>query len=314
MLLHTVYTAITPANRSLGVNLPLAIDLDASIKASLVEQESGIHLLIDRKIDHTKLEIVKESGYYKTLPDGKEEPIPTLRLVDDDAPEHILSEDFMSTLTFLTDVPITLSRPPHKDRFVPETDEDRELLEKFGTDQPYSRISVLSSMRSFSTRGVTNKTVTDLTLKRVGLRLYANAMKANLAVAQFRELWRILEAAFCKKDRELVALLAQYGPASKLGFDETEIKQLWILRGRASHAESRAGIRELVYVDQECTKRLPRLKNLCERVILTKKDWGQPTVDTDELLPLTSFVGPDNGITIFQKHFMGISTDREPTE
>ncbi len=134
----------------------------------------------------------------------------------------------------------------------------------------------------------------------VGLRLYANAMQADLAVAQFRELWRILEAAFGKHDDELVTLLTKYEPARKLRFDEAEVKQLLVLRGRASHAQSSAGIKELVYVDQECRKQLPRLKNLCERVILTKKDWGYPTVGTDELLPLAGFIGPANNIIKFK--------------
>ncbi len=300
MLLHTVYTVVTPANKVPSLVLPLTISLDANTKASLVEQESGIQLLIDRKIDHTRLELVKDSSYYEKLPDGKEEPIPTLRLVDNEAPEHILSQDFISALTFLTDVPITLSHPLHSDRFVPETDEDRELLERLGADQPYYRISVLSSMRSFSLNGATVRTITNLMPRRVGLRLYANAMKANLAVAQFREFWRILEAAFGKRNDELVTLLAKYEPARKLGFDEAEVKQLLVLRGRASHAQSSAGINELVYVDQECSSQLPRLKNLCERVILTKKDWGYPTVGTDELLPLAGFIGPANSMTIFQ--------------
>lgn len=300
MLLHTVYTVVTPANKALGVKLPFTLSLDADTKASLVEQEGGIQLLIDRKIDHTRLELVEVSGRYKKLPDGMEEPVPTLRLVNDEAPEHILSQDFISALTFLTDTPITLSRPLHSDRFVPETDEDRELVERFGTDQPYDRISVLADMRSFSLNGVTVRTITDLMPRRVGLRLYANAMKANLAVAKFRELWRILEAAFGKQDDKLVTLLTQYEPAKKLGFDEAEIRQLLELRGRASHTQSSAGIKELVYVDQECSSQLPRLKNLCERVILTKKSWGYPTLGTDELLPLTGFIGPANSMTIFQ--------------
>lgn len=300
MLLHTVYTVMTPGNKPLGVELPFTISLAADTNASLVEQEGGIQLLIDRKIDHTSLELVTNSCYYKELPEGKQEPIPTLRLVKDEAPEHILSQDFISALTFLTDTPITLSRPPHNDRFVPETDEDRELLERLGTDQPYDRVSALVSMRSFSPNGITVQTITGLIPRRVGLRLYANAMKADLAIAQFRELWRILEAAFGKRDDELVALLTKYEPARKLGFVEAEVKQFLVLHGRASHAQSSAGIKELVHVDQECTKQLPRLKNLCERVILTKKDWGYPTMGTDELLPLAGFIRPANSITLFK--------------
>ncbi len=301
MLLHTVYTVTTPANRVLGLVLPFTISLDTKMQASLVEQDRGMQLLVDRKIDHTRLKLVKDGSYHKQLPDGTEEPIPTLRLVDNEALEYILSQDFISALTFLTDVPISLSRPPFSDRFVPETEEDRELLERLGTDQPYSRGSSIVSMRSFSLSKATDNTITDLLPRRVGLRLYANAMKADLAVAQFRELWRILEAAFGKRDDELVALLANYEPAGKLRFDEAEIKQFLVLRGRASHAQSSVGIKELVYVDQECARQLPRLKNLCERVILTKKAWGYPTVGTDELLPLTCFIGPANSIVMFKQ-------------
>jgi hypothetical protein len=301
MLLHTVYTVVTPDNKDLGINVPFTLPLDANTKATLVKQEGGIKLLVDRKIDPAKLEAAKDGGcYYKKLPDGTEEPVPTLRLVDDEAPEYILSQNFMSVLTFLTNVPITLSSPPHKDRFVPETDKDRELLERLGTDQPYSRISALVSMRSFNFSGATDDTMTRLLSRSTGLRLYADAMKANLAVAQFRELWRVLEAAFGSQDRKLVNLLAQYEPAKKLRFDEAELEQLLFLRGRASHAQSKAGIQELVSVDRECAKQLPRLKNLCERVILTKKSWGYPTSGTDELLPLTGFIGPDNSIVMFQ--------------
>lgn len=302
MLLHTVYTVVLPANKDLGMQLPFTMSLDIATKASLVKQKDDIQLLIDRKIDHTKLEVVKDSGYQdKNLPDGLLEPVPTLRLIEDEAPEHILSQNFMSALTFLTDVPIILSSPQGENRFVPETDEDRKLLERLGTDCPYSALHARVSMRSFSLNGATDETITSLMSKHSGLHLYANAMQANLAVAQFREFWRVLEAAFGKSDDELVALLAKFEPSKKLRFDEVEVKQLLVLRGRASHAQSKAGIKELVFVDKECTNQLPRLKNLCERVILTKKDWGYPTVGFDELLPLSGFIGPSNSIVMFQK-------------
>jgi hypothetical protein len=301
MLLHNVYTVILPANKDLGMQLPFTMSLDIAIKASLVEQEGGIQLLIDRKVDHTRLELVKDGrSYYKELPDGTHEPIPTLRLIEDEAPERILSQNFISALTFLTDVPIALSSPHDKNRFVPETDEDRELLERLGTDLPYSTGYALVSMRTFRLSGATDETIASLMSKHSGLHLYANAMQANLAVAQFRELWRVLEATFGKRDDELMALLAKYEPAKKLRFDEAEIRQLLVLRGRASHAQSKAGIKELVFVDKECTNKLPRLKTLCERVILTKKDWGYPTVGADELLPLSGFIGPANSIVTFK--------------
>src|SRR5260370_34332330 len=102
MLLHTVYTVVTPANKALGVKLPFALSLDADTKASLVEQEGGIQLLIDRKIDHTRFEVLTDSSYYKELPDEPHQPIPNLRLVNDVGPERIISPDLISALTFLT--------------------------------------------------------------------------------------------------------------------------------------------------------------------------------------------------------------------
>ncbi len=101
----------------------------------------------------------------------------------------------------------------------------------------------------------------------------------------------MLEAAFARDGDKLVDLLAQYQPAQQMGFDRDELRALLILRGRASHAQSKAGLRELVAVEHECGNRLTRLKNLAERVILTKKDWGYPTLATDELTPLRAYMG-----------------------
>src|SRR6266496_789181 len=111
MLLHTAYTVVTPANMVESFVPPPPVSLDADTIATFVEQASGIQLHIDRKIDHTRLELVEVSGRYKKLPDGTEKPVPTLRLIEDEALENILSQDFISALTFLTDVSIALSRP-----------------------------------------------------------------------------------------------------------------------------------------------------------------------------------------------------------
>ncbi len=60
MLLRTVYTVITPANKTLDVKLPFTLSLDADTTASLEEHEGGLQLLLDRKVDPTKLEVVKD--------------------------------------------------------------------------------------------------------------------------------------------------------------------------------------------------------------------------------------------------------------
>ncbi len=124
------------------------------------------------------------------------------------------------------------------------------------------------------------------------MRLYSDAVKLPLEVAQFRELWRVLESAFARSDDELVKLLTSYPPAQQLAFDDAELQDLLVLRGRASHAQSKAGVLELIAVERDCGKRLGRLKSLVERVILTKEHWGYPTVGVEELAPLQAYVGP----------------------
>jgi hypothetical protein len=124
------------------------------------------------------------------------------------------------------------------------------------------------------------------------LRIYADALKLGTGAARFRELWRVLESAFNRQDDELVALLADYPPARAMAFSRDELKQLLVLRGKASHAASRAGVKQLLAVERECSHRLARLKNLAERVILTKRSWGYPTRGVDELVPLSAYVVP----------------------
>lgn len=299
MLLHTVYGVLVPEGKSLGINIPFTLTIDDNTKASLVKHKTGLRLLIERKIDPSKLVLEKSDKFYKVTPAGKKEPIPTLKLVDDEPQETIVSQDILSGLTFITDTPLSLNAPPGENQFVAETAQDRKLLKGFGTSKPSSRASGQVSMRSFNS-SMTTETLLGLMPRRAGLRLYANAIKANLAVAQYRELWRILEAAFGKLNYDLVDLVAQYPPAKQLGFDKPELKRLLVLRGRASHAQSSSGVKELALVDRECSKQLPRLKNLCERVILTKKTWGRQSLATDELLPLDGYIGQDNSITIFQ--------------
>ncbi len=69
------------------------------------------------------------------------------------------------------------------------------------------------------------------------------------------------------------------------------LRQLLVLRGRASHAQSKTGIRELTLVERACSTHLPRLRCLAQRVILTKADRGRPSRDVDELSPLRAYIG-----------------------
>jgi hypothetical protein len=198
-------------------------------------------------------------------------------------------DDVVRAVTFPIDVPLFLSRPVDKDRFIPENEEEKQL-ERLGTDQPYSETSLQFHSRAFNAR-VDADGVTALLRNPVGSDCMRMPESSRFDVAQFRELWRVLESAFASSDEKLVKLLANYPPAQQLGFDAEELGELHILRGRASHAQSKAGMRELIAVERECGLRLARLKNLVERVTLTKKTWGYPTIVVEELAPLRQYVG-----------------------
>lgn len=170
-----------------------------------------------------------------------------------------------------TDAPLTISVPPERSHFIPETDSDRDRLEGFGSDGLYEPRSARVSTRAFARQFVDQddalNLLVQLATRRTGLRLYAGAIRAALPVPQIRELWRVVESAFGRKGLTLVDLLVSYPPAIALGFDRQELESLQTLRGRASHAESKRGDAEIIEVERLSFTQLPRLKNLCERVI-----------------------------------------------
>jgi hypothetical protein len=294
VLLATNYTVI-PQRPMQGLELPLAVDLEPDVRAVLEERGDRMDLHVERRIDVDHLRLEEDPSRRSAFPEVYEEPVRALRLDPYPNPEPVLIADLMSAIAFLTDVPLALSRRIEEDRFVPENDDDRELLRRLGTDEPILRTSLVASSRTFA-GPVTSDRIMALKPRRIGVRIYADALKSSSVPAQFRELWRVLESAFGQSDGDLVDSLASFTPAARLGFDNEELADLLALRGRASHATSRpeVSLHEVVQVQRECENALPRLKNLAERVILTKRSWGYRTLAVDELEPLQAYVGRDN--------------------
>ena len=304
MLLRMVFIATPGAIGLQNVALPLEVTLNDDVRVLLYEHEDGrLRIAVHRSVDASDLDLVLEgSGWFEETPEGQRKPLPRLRLRSGMPVERFVADDFVSALTFLTDVPLSLSRPQTEDVFIAETDDEAELLQRFGTDQPFWETSAQIRSRTFT--AVVDSDAIQLLLSRApGLRLYADAMKLPLAVAQFRELWRVLESAFALSDKDLVDRLASYPPAKQLGFEQNELEALRTLRGRGSHAQSsaEAGKQELVDVEQACTRFLPRLKTLVERVILTKKSWGYPSTGVDELTPVQAFTRADGTLVYVQR-------------
>lgn len=182
--------------------------------------------------------------------------------------------------------------------FVAETKADADLLS--GLDEPEldggpPRNAV--SMRTHKAV-VCLDNVGFLLERSAGVSLYHAALRAQSPATAFRDLWRVLESAFQARDDVLVELLAEYPDAKAMGFDRNELRELLVLRGRASHAQSRSGLDEIVTVEQACRDRKLRLNHLVERVILNKSTWAQRSSGTNNI-PLTAYIGSDGALVYF---------------
>ncbi len=203
-------------------------------------------------------------------------------------------------LSFLTDVPIRYAHKLGGDSLVPESSDDAQFLESFETWQVHEELTATVSVRSFSLPSVGSETLNALASKELGLALYAQALLLQEPIAAYREFWKVLESAFGEKDDQLICCLADYAPAQRLGFTGDELRQLHTLRGRASHAESRSGVKEHRFVFAETTRRLPRLKCLVEQIILTKKTWGVRTTATERLAPVVAYADSNDRLVLIR--------------
>ena len=219
-------------------------------------------------------------------------------------PEDAAFAQFATTvthfLTFLLDIPIRHSRR-HNDELIAEDDLDEVHLNDLGTKDVYTETSAIPSLRTFHALELSGSAYDALVSKDVGMALYSLALLLQEPIGQFRELWKVLESAFSTKDRRLVQLVAKYAPAKAIGFTHEELNKMLVLRGRASHAESRSGMSEYRDAAWETARRLPRLKCLVEQVLLTKKAWGKPTLGVERLAPVHGYVD-QNGALVLIRH------------
>jgi hypothetical protein len=275
-------------------------DATVTLEVRSSEHPDSYLLTVHRRVVADGLELVREGGQRQVPDDGTEVPIPAVRVPDVDQ-ASTLSGVFLDALAFLADATLTRSRSmENMDTLIAETPEDAALLDTFGTSNVYVILGSSPSIRTFSAQ-IDGDAVMALLPKAPGLRLYADSLRAAHSVAQFRDLWRVLESAFGAGGRRLVELMSAYWPAVQIGFTRTELDRLYVLRGRASHAQSRAGLDEILAVEREVQGSVERLKSLVERVIVTKEPWGAADLAHRELLPPTSWVGPGGSIVLIQR-------------
>jgi hypothetical protein len=249
----------------------------------------------------TPLEVEEESGRFKETPNGDRASLPRLRIPSGSGPREGLLNDVIDSLSFLMAQSLSV-RAEGRSRLISESPAEGELLASVGSDEPYSATGARLSIGTASLEVSAGNVEALMDGPRIGVRLYADALRLSLDTSRFRELWKVLESAFNAKGRALTESLAAYEPARQMGFDEVELEHLRNLRGRASHAETSAPDKELRLVENECNKLLPRLLCLAERVILTKKSWGSRSGGVrDRPPPLMSYIDKGGGVVLIKR-------------
>jgi len=173
-----------------------------------------------------------------------------------------------------------------------EGEDETAALEAWGTSRIWGGVRGHLSMRSFNFPELDAEARKELFRRSAGLRLFSDSLRNRQASAQFRDLWRLLEAAFHSKDSDLVRHLGEFEPAARMRFTERELKELLVLRGRVSHAESKAGLKEIAQADGAARAVLGRLQVLAEQVLLNKRTWGTPASHHAWRARVRSFPGP----------------------
>ena len=304
MILRNTYL-VTPHSLAKAIDeLPLELELEDGSHLRLSEErgdeEMELCLVCEFPIK-ASLEIeVEHSGWSVELSDGTDVPLPRLRIPDDSGPSHRHLDDVIDALSFLTDKRLHC-RHVGRGLLVPEDQEDADLIEGVGSDEPFSATGLKASIRTMSFVVDAENVQALVGGPRIGVRLYADALRLTLPTSQFREFWRVLESAFGQKDRALVKSIAEYEPAQEIKFDIEELKDLLTLRGRASHAETSAPDIELDRVEGLCDDKLPRLRSLAERVILTKRTWGAPSGGIhNPAPPVMSYVNKNGAVVLIK--------------
>ena len=256
MLLRTIFVVSATGAGLEKVSLPLEVWPEQNVRIALAETDNGLRIVVDQTVDASRVEVVFEgSGWHRELPDGTRQPLPRLRVIGGMPSPRAVVDEFVHALSFLTDVPIWLSSSRSEDGFIPQTADEKTLLEGFGTDQPFRETSLQIDVRTFNPV-IDADSIAALRGREPGLRLYSDAIKVPTDAGRFRELWRVLESAFARSDDDLVECLVAYPPAGQIGFDRREhpaqpwfggVDALWIgaiLAAKLPRLEAAGGVND----------------------------------------------------------------------
>ncbi len=275
--------------------LPLEVDLGgAFVNVSHDASDEQLDLTVDLSVNPSTLRVETNSGTRDSAIDTQ---IPMVA-VPEIGEASLFAGRVADAVAFISRNPLALSRKSVSPELVPENEHDLTVLAALGTREVLTRLS--------GTTGVTMRlplvstNVSILCQRPSAIRLYGDALKMGTSTGRVREMWRVLEAAFGAKGQELVDLLSRCEAAQDMEFTKQELQDLHTLRGRASHASSRADFDEVASVERESAKVVARLQGLAEALIVRKADWGSRTVAVDPSSPRYPYVRRDGSIVIHQ--------------
>jgi len=201
---------------------------------------------------------------------------------------------------------LSVTADPSSEHLIPEDGSDQALLEDLGTSLVHSPLFVTTGVRT--PLPLCEQNVQALMERPVAIRLYADALGMTTPSSQLRELWRVLESGFRATGPDLLRLLASCSLCKELRFTPQEqLREIYVLRGRSSHANGREAADDLAALDAQASARIPRLQDLVEAMILDKIDWGSRSVDARPFSG-RAFVASD-GIVMLQQQIPS-SNDR----
>jgi len=284
---------LSPAGAFPADELPLVLELERTSVAVHARSEA-------RELD-LNVELPVARSTIRVQDDVARKAETGRRLETLDVPETthaaVVANRVADSIAFITRTAMTVSRKSSEAELIAEDDADVACLHDLGAREVVSRLCG-GSPGVWPNWPLAPENIAFLWSRPEAVRLYADALKMGTSTGRLRELWRVLEAAFGEQGKKLVGYVSQCDAAIEMEFSAEELEDLRTLRGRASHAQSSAGLGHAVAVEQEAARVVNRVQGLAEALIIRKVHWGDRTVAVHTLDRPLSYVRRDGSIVL----------------
>ncbi|MFO7915384.1 MAG: hypothetical protein R6U43_06810 [Candidatus Krumholzibacteriales bacterium] len=260
---------------------------------NLSDDKSQLKATYCGPVEVTKLRIIERNDPVKNKP-----LTPTIEVPESSMYKTIFNT-FIDIYSFILDIPLHITGQFDCESLIPENQADEKWLNDAATRLVKKDTRGVPSIRTFVLNEMESADLKRMFERSIGFKLYSLALKISDPILKYREYWKILESAFGQKGRKLINSLSKYEPAKQLEFTKKELKEHHTLRGRASHADSRTGLKELTYVIRETSKKHTRLKCLIEQVLITKAEWGSANLTYERITPITGFTKENGSMVMY---------------